>query len=76
MLGDRGEEIDSQLLDTLYSFTDFQQFKELMLDHKKFCIQSGNSGKQDTKPGGSDMSADPAKNNEKKAGLDEGKSFG
>lgn len=36
MLSVRSDQIDSQLLDTLLSFTDFQQFKELMLDHKKF----------------------------------------
>ena len=36
MLTTRGEEIDSQLLDTLLCFTDFPQFKELMLDHLRF----------------------------------------
>lgn len=36
MLSTRGDEIDSQLLDTLLSFTDFPQFKELMLDHLRF----------------------------------------
>ena len=43
MIATRGEEIDSQLLDTLLCFTDFPQFKELMLDHLRFKKKAAKS---------------------------------
>lgn len=35
LLGDRKDEIDEQLLEMLYSLTEFQTFKEIMLVEKK-----------------------------------------
>ena len=35
LLADRKNEIDEQLLEMLYSFTEFQTFKEIMLTEKK-----------------------------------------
>ena len=35
LLEERVDQIDPQLLDMLLTFTDFSQFKELVLDYKK-----------------------------------------
>ncbi len=35
LLTSRKNEIDEQLLDMLISFTDFQAFKEMMIDYKR-----------------------------------------
>lgn len=57
MLETRKEQIDDQILDTLLSFTDFQIFKEMMLDYKSrksnkedlfagICIQKASDSNQ------------------------------
>jgi len=53
LIESRFDEMDPQLADMFQTFTDFQLFKELMLDHKKVLLsrrkKSMNSGeaKQD-----------------------------
>ena len=38
LLPDRKDEIDDQLLELIYSFADFNTFKELMISYKKMVI--------------------------------------
>ena len=47
LLEDRMDQIDEQLLDLLQSFSDFETFKELMLDYKRDIDRKSGSIKKD-----------------------------
>jgi hypothetical protein len=42
LLANRKNEIDEQIYDMLLSFTDFQTFKEMMIDYKKCKMGESN----------------------------------
>eukprot|EP01016_Furgasonia_blochmanni_P053854 TRINITY_DN8785_c0_g1_i3.p1 TRINITY_DN8785_c0_g1~~TRINITY_DN8785_c0_g1_i3.p1 ORF type:complete len:204 (+),score=41.62 TRINITY_DN8785_c0_g1_i3:200-811(+) len=71
MIAKRPNEIDEQILDLLYSFTDFQLFKDLMLDNKNRIL--AEKAKEEEKKTGKPSPKKPIK--KKTAGEDIGDDF-